>query len=172
MEKPERSSLATIARALVFALAWAMAPNSEALGADYRTSGSSAKPTTPLPGQGTSTMKIRLTVNGKAIAATLLDNATARDFLALLPMTLTLEDYAQTEKISYLPKKLSGADAPSGSDPSVGDITYYAPWGNLAIFYKDFRYSSGLIQLGRIDSGTDVLAVPGPLNVTVERFDK
>jgi hypothetical protein len=64
----------------------------------------------------------------------MMDNAAARDFLPLLPMTLTLEDYAATEKISHLPKKLSVASAPAGFDPSVGDLTYYAPWGNLAIF--------------------------------------
>jgi hypothetical protein len=32
----------------------------------------------------------------------------------------------------------------------VGDITYYAPWGNLAIFYRDFGYSPGLVRLGHI----------------------
>jgi hypothetical protein len=42
-------------------------------------------------------MKIRLTFDGKAIAATLFDNATARDFLSLLPITITLEDYNSTE---------------------------------------------------------------------------
>ena len=98
-------------------------------------------------------MKIRLTIDGKVVEATLLDNATARDFLSLLPMTLTLEDYASTEKIGYPPRKLSTAGAPAGIDPAVGDITYYAPWGNLAIFYKDFGYSKGLVKLGRIDSG-------------------
>jgi hypothetical protein len=117
-------------------------------------------------------MKIRLTIDGKAITATLIDNPTSRDFLSLLPMTLTLEDYAATEKISYLPRKLSTTGAPAGIDPSVGDITYYAPWGNLAIFYRDFGYSRGLIQLGRIDSGIEALRAPGPLKVTIERVDR
>ena len=58
----------------------------------------------------------------------------ARDFISLLPLTLTLEDYAKTEKISDLPRTLTKERAPAGSDPSVGDITYYSPWGNLAIF--------------------------------------
>jgi hypothetical protein len=98
--------------------------------------------------------------------------ATTRDFLSLLPTTLTLEDYAATEKITYLPRKLSTAGAPAGSDPSVGDIAYYAPWGNLAIFYRDFRYSKGLIRLGRIDSGIEALNMPGPLKVTIERIEK
>jgi hypothetical protein len=62
--------------------------------------------------QGTSdqevrTMKIRMDVEGTAITATLVDNATSRDFVSLLPLTLTLEDYAATEKISDLPRRLS-----------------------------------------------------------------
>jgi hypothetical protein len=120
-------------------------------------------------GEEASMMRIRLTFDGKAVEATLLDNATARDLLSLLPMTLTLEDYASTEKIGYPPRKLSVAGAPAGVDPSVGDIAYYAPWGNLAIFYKDFGYSRGLIGLGRIDAGIEALRMPGSLTVTIER---
>jgi len=61
------------------------------------------------------------------------DNPTSKDFLALLPLTLTLEDYANAEKISYLPKKLSTLNASKGSDPSVGDFTYYSPWGSSVL---------------------------------------
>ena len=71
-------------------------------------------------------------------------------------------------QITDLPRRLSIEDAPSGSDPSVGDITYYAPWGNLAIFYRDFGYASGLVILGKTDSGIEVLNVPGSLRVTIE----
>jgi hypothetical protein len=41
----------------------------------------------PISGQEANTMKIRLTFDGKAVEATLLDNATARDLLSLLPMS-------------------------------------------------------------------------------------
>jgi hypothetical protein len=126
----------------------------------------------PASGQEAHTMKIRLTFGGKAVEATLLDNATARDLLSLLPMTMALEDYNSTEKIGYPPRKLSTAGAPAGVDPSVGDIAYYAPWGNLAIFYKEFGYSRGLIVLGRIESGIEALNVPGSLKVTIERVGK
>jgi hypothetical protein len=122
----------------------------------------------PAIAQETPTMKVRITVDGKTIEATLLDNATARDFASLLPLTLTLEDYNSTEKISYLPRKLSTAGAPASVDPAPGDIAYYAPWGNLAIFYKDFGDSKGLIRLGRIDSGLDALAGRDSLKATVE----
>jgi len=148
-----------------------MALNPAAHGAGNGADGPVAKPSTELS-RGTNTMKIRLTINGKAISATLLTNGAAKDFLSLLPMTLTLDDYAATEKIAYLPRKLSTTGAPPGSDPSVGDIAYYAPWGNLAIFYKDAPYAKGLIPLGRIVSGIEALSVPGPLKATIEPVEK
>ena len=118
------------------------------------------------------TMKIRLKLEHATINATLDDNATSRDFVALLPLSLTLTDYAQTEKISNLPKRLSTQGAPASITPVAGDITYYAPWGNLALFYKDGHDSSGLVRLGKVDSGIEALKRPGPLKVTIERIEK
>lgn len=116
-------------------------------------------------------MNIRLTINGRVATATLEDTPAARDFAALLPLTLTLNDYASTEKISDLPKRLSQKNAPDGYDPSVGDITYYAPWGNLAIFYRDFSYARGLIKLGTIHDGLEALNQSGALTTTIERIE-
>lgn len=116
----------------------------------------------------TKTMKIRITINGKAIDATLDDTPVARDFASLLPLTLTLTDYASTEKVGDLPRTLSKEGAPAGYDPAVGDITYYAPWGNLAIFYRNFGYARGLIRLGTITSGIAALNQPGPLKATIQ----
>jgi len=115
-------------------------------------------------------VEILLKINGGSIPASMIDNATTKDFLSLLPVTLTLDDYNGTEKISYLPKKLSTADAPAGFTPSIGDIAYYAPWGNVAIFYRDFRYSKGLVLLGRIQSGVEALTAQTPLKATIERL--
>ena len=112
--------------------------------------------------------KIRMIVDGQVIAATLADNPTARDFVSMLPLTVTLSDYADTEKIVYLDRKLSTSGAPAGSTPSAGTIAYYAPWGNLAIFYRDFAYSRGLIPLGRIDTGLVALKSGGALKVRIE----
>jgi hypothetical protein len=115
-------------------------------------------------------MKICMTVEGTPLTATLEDSAAARDFASLLPLSLTLTDYAATEKVSDLPRRLSTEGAPPGSDPDVGDITYYAPWGNLAVFYRDFGYSKGLVKLGRLDAGVEALQRPGSLRVTIERL--
>lgn len=116
-------------------------------------------------------MKIRFEVEGAPLTATLDDNAAARDFVSLLPLTLTLEDYAATEKVSDLPRKLSTAGAPAGTAASAGDITHYAPWGNLALFYRSYGYASGLVRLGRLDDpevGVAALRRPGPLRVKIE----
>lgn len=51
----------------------------------------------------------------------------------------------------------------------AGDIAYYAPWGNLAIFHREFGYSSGLVRLGRLDSGVEALSGRGALRATIER---
>ncbi|MCX7788014.1 MAG: cyclophilin-like fold protein [Spirochaetes bacterium] len=115
------------------------------------------------------TMNIRIIVGNTTLKAKMVDSPTTRDFLSLLPIEVTLEDYARTEKIAYLPRKLSTEGAPAGIDPSIGDITYYAPWGNLAIFYNDFGYSRGLILLGRIESGIEALRVDGFVPVRFER---
>jgi len=123
-----------------------------------------AGPTTQ-PGRN---MKINLKLHDRTLTATLYDTPTARDFASMLPLTLNLEDYSKTEKISDLPKKLTKDGAPAGADPSVGDLAYYAPWGNLAVFYKDFRYSDGLILLGKLDGGAEALGVPGSLQVTIQ----
>jgi hypothetical protein len=118
--------------------------------------------------KNTGSMKITITIGSSVLTATMYDNPTAADFISLLPLTLTLQDYAATEKVSDLPRKLTTEDAPAGYEPSVGDITFYAPWGNLAIFYKGFPYSSGLISIGKIDGDLNILKQPGPVQASIE----
>lgn len=113
---------------------------------------------------------ICLTFNGKSIAATLNNSPTSKDLISMLPISLTFKDYANTEKIAYLPRKLSVTDAPAGLSPSVGDITYYAPWGNIAIFYKksDVGFANGLISLGKIVEGVDHLPEADGATIRIE----
>ena len=115
-------------------------------------------------------MQIRMKTGAKTLTARLEDSKAARDFAALLPIELTLKDYASTEKIADLPRQLSTEGAPAGVDPEVGDIAYYAPWGNLAIYYRDFGYSRGLVRLGRIEADPETIkSLDGP--VTIEAVE-
>ncbi len=112
-------------------------------------------------------MDIRVTIDGKPVDATLNDSPAAHDLASLLPLTLGLEDFHGTERIAYPPRKLTTENAPEPQAPKTGDLTYYAPWGNLAIFYKDGpSASSDLLVLGHIDADTDQLS--GADRITIE----
>lgn len=115
------------------------------------------------------TVRIRLAIpNGESVTATLGDGASARAFRALLPLAVELTDYNATEKITDLPKRLTTEGEPAGVAPEPGDLAYYAPWGNLAVFYKDFTYSRGLVRLGRLDRIPDAFRKSAPVKVTIE----
>ena len=116
-------------------------------------------------------MKICIDVAGTKLRATLDDSEVSRDFASLLPLALTLEDHAATEKIADLPRKLSTKGAPKGTDAAAGDVSYYAPWGNLALFYRPFEYSAGLVRLGKLESEVAPLRGPGPLNAKIELME-
>jgi hypothetical protein len=116
-------------------------------------------------------MRIRIVVENHELIATLENNPAARKFADMLPLELNLEDYHATEKIADLPSRLPSEEVPEGIDPDVGDITYFAPWGNLALFYRDFGYSRGLVRLGRIEGSVSVLATEGAIRARIERID-
>lgn len=104
-----------------------------------------------------SKMKIQISQNDIVIEVELENNPTAKSLWNQLPTSVDLEDYGGMEKIFYPSSKLSKEAAPDGYKPSAGDVTCYGPWGNVAIFYKDFSYSKGLIKLGKITKGLNDL---------------
>ena len=120
------------------------------------------------PQTETAMTRIHVIVGDETLSAMLDDTPAGRDFAALLPLELSLSDYHATEKVADLPRKLDTADAPASYTPEAGDITYYAPWGNLAIFYKPFRSSRGLVRLGIFDEPIGALLKEGAIPVRIE----
>lgn len=113
--------------------------------------------------------KLKMTVDGQEIAITLYDTPAANALYEMLPLELSFEDFNGVEKISYLPQELPTEGEPDGCDPDAGDFCLYAPWGNLSVFYQDFRYSDSLILLGHIDSGMELLSgQSGDFSATLE----
>lgn len=113
-------------------------------------------------------MRLRFNFADQSFTATLEDNPSARDLMSMLPLNLTIEDYSTNEKIAYLPRKLTeNGSGPFGSE-AVGDLCYYAPWGNLALFHGSYHWSRGLIRLGRLDQGAKPLLVRGTHPLRVE----
>lgn len=116
------------------------------------------------------TMQISIEIEGQKPVLATLDNSPATlDLIKQLPLTLELADYAGTEKIAYPPRKLSTQNAAKAYAGKAGDITYYAPWGNLAIFYRDSDagLANGLIYLGKLASIPAVLSKPQKINVRI-----
>lgn len=107
------------------------------------------------PGDGE--RQVRMEIGGQEVLVTLLDNPTANSLWEQIPLTLEFEDFNDTEKIAYPPEELSREGAPDTYDPGPGDVTVYGPWGNIAIFYQDFRDSAGLIPIGQVTSGLEFL---------------
>jgi hypothetical protein len=108
--------------------------------------------------------RVRLSIGNSETTATLLDNETARDFAALLPVTLDLHDLLDREKPGQLPRALSEAGGHQFTY-EVGDVGYSPPSQDVAIFDADDGQrtipSPGIIFLGRVDSGLDVIASAG-----------
>ena len=116
-------------------------------------------------------IRIQIVVAGETLLATLDDTPEARDFASLLPLDLTLTDYHGIEKVADLPRPLDTSAAPEAYEPTPGDITTYAPWGNLAIFYKPFQRARGLVRLGAFDGPIDALLTDGPTPLRVEAVE-
>lgn len=115
-------------------------------------------------------MQIRFCFHTHDVTAQLETSATSLDLASMLPLTLEIEDYAMNEKIAYLPRKLTAQGAVPFQGEALGDLCYYAPWGNLVFFYDRYRYSAGLIRLGRLIGGIDPLRSRGKFPLSAERI--
>lgn len=127
-----------------------------------------AAQTTDNKGGEAGVTRIQFITGGNVLTATLDNTAVAQEFAKLLPLDLTLTDYHGIEKIADLPRKLDTSAAPASYAPEAGDIALYAPWGNLAIFYKPFRESPGLVRLGEFDGPYDALVRDEDTSVRIQ----
>jgi hypothetical protein len=67
---------------------------------------------------------------------------------------------------------LTRESAPDAVTPQAGDVAFYAPWGNLAIFYRAGHHSPGLIRLGRLKADAGAFAGAEPLSVMIRRAER
>ena len=82
-----------------------------------------------------------------------------------MPLNIEVKDYSDNEKIFYPPKKLNTADTPV-ANARAGTLAYYAPWGDVVMFFKDFGSASGLYELGNAVSGNEnIQGISGTLQI-------
>jgi hypothetical protein len=114
-------------------------------------------------------MKINIKIDGKILTASLADNATARDFVSVLPLNVSMNDLFGREKYGDLPKALS-ENGPRKNRYEVGEIAYWSPDHQFAIYYhQDGKSipSPGIIPIAKIDFGAEAFNVPGSVRVSI-----
>ena len=118
----------------------------------------------------TSDTPIQVIIGNSVLTGRLWDNATARDLLALLPLTLTFRDFNGVEKLAPLPRTLSMDGVPAGDDPFPRDIGYYAPSGDVVFYYDDVGYFPGIVRIGQFDGSMEaIVRHTGAFTARIER---
>ena len=110
---------------------------------------------TPAPVDSTArdgSTAIRIIVNDQVVTGVLWDNATSRSLIDQLPLTLTFKDLNGVEKTGRVPQPLSMDGMPEGDDPKPNEIGYYAPSGDLVLYYGDVGYWPGIARIGQFTS--------------------
>ena len=116
---------------------------------------------------------IEVIVGDKTYPVEMQDHDAAKDFIKRLPMTLTFENFGNTERIAYLKNSLTLGNAPRSSNPVTGDFAYYIPWGNVCVFIRDFRHSPDLVPMGKLPAqATEAIRQSGNQPVTFRALKK
>ena len=110
-------------------------------------------------------MQIIIQVSSNRIVFELNNSQAAKELYEQLPLTISVENYGNNEKIFYPPKKLHTTDAPL-ANAQFGTLAYYAPWGDVVMFYDTFGSASGLYELGNVVLGGEhIKKISGTMQV-------
>ena len=119
----------------------------------------------PNSSEDQTTMKINVKAKGNTTVFELNNSPAAKELYAQLPLSITVENYSSNEKIFYPPKKLNITDTPL-ADARAGTLAYYAPWGDVVMFYASFGSAAGLYELGHAISGSEhIQAMSGTIQI-------
>lgn len=95
-----------------------------------------------------SKMQVKITSQGHAAVFQLYDTAAAKDFYDQLPLQLELSNFRDAQWMFYPPKKLNVTAREAYHDGKKGELSYYAPWGDVFMLYKDFYAGDEMHRLG------------------------
>lgn len=108
--------------------------------------------------------KIKITIGTTSFIATTYDNATAKAFIALLPITVTMNELNGNEKYN-----LSGNLPNSPVNPATinnGDLMLYGSTC-IVLFYETFTTSYSYTKIASVDNPTNLKTALGSNNPTV-----
>lgn len=95
--------------------------------------------------------------NGESVIFELNDSTAAESLYEQLPLSITVEDFSTNEKIFYPTEELDITDTPVAG-VEIGTLAYYAPWGDVVMFYDTYQSNSSLYELGHVVSGGDLIS--------------
>ena len=111
--------------------------------------------------------QISVTCGDLQVVYALNDSPAAQSLLSQLPLTVAVEDFSTNEKVFYPPQELDTTDTPL-AEGGAGTLAYYAPWGDVVLFYDSFSTNSSLFALGEAVSGAeDISQMTGTITVEV-----
>lgn len=118
--------------------------------------------------EGSNVMQISVTDSQEhEVVFALNDSSAAKALYAQLPLRVEVENYSTNEKIFY-PEPLDVSDTPAAG-VEVGTLAYYAPWGDVVMFYDTYRANPSLYELGRAVSGAEQLReLSGTLDISAK----
>jgi hypothetical protein len=109
--------------------------------------------------------KIKIKIGSQTFTATLLDNASAKAFKTMLPLTINMTELNGNEKYY----DFSNAIPTNASNPNTinnGDLMLYGS-KTLVLFYKSFSTAYSYTKLGKVDNINGLQEALGSKNVTV-----
>jgi hypothetical protein len=111
-------------------------------------------------------MNLKITINSKVFKVNLQDNATAKAFKELLPLTLDMKELNSNEKYAELTESLPVKASGSGKIQN-GDLMLYGS-NVVVLFYKTFSTSYAYTKIGNVDHADDLADALGSDNVLVK----
>ncbi|CAG9890680.1 hypothetical protein BOVA514_1764 [Bacteroides ovatus] len=114
--------------------------------------------------------KMRITVNGHTLTATLENNVTAQAFAAKLPITLPMMDLYGREMCYRFPKALPTDNARTRGY-EVGEIVYYPPMHSFVIMYEQNGEHFQMQSIGRVEGNVGIFDGIGDVDVRFEKAE-
>lgn len=116
-----------------------------------------------------SDMVIRITSDDSSATFQLYDTEAAKGLYRQLPLKLELENFREAQWMFYPPEKLSVTDSEAYHDGKKGELSYYAPWGDVFMLYEDFYAGDEMHRLGVCLDGIDNIAeMSGSVQISAE----
>ena len=82
-----------------------------------------------------------------------------------------IDDYGNNEKIAYLPRKLTEEGSGPFDDAAPGDLRIFRSMGQSGdVSWPSYRYSEGVIRLGRFEGSFEPLLTRGKFPLRIERI--